>query len=55
MFEWFIDLFTSVITWVLALFGIDYSKISEKKVDFAPAVEIVPIAEAPVAFEENLP
>ena len=46
---------TSVITWVLALFGIDYAKISEKKVDFAPTVEIVPVAEAPVAFEENLP
>jgi len=55
MFEWFIDLFTSVITWVLALFGIDYAKLSEKKVDFAPAVEIVPTVEAPVAMEENLP
>jgi hypothetical protein len=55
MFEWFIDLFTSVITWVLALFGIDYSKLSEKKVDFAPAVEILPSVDAPVAFEENLP
>ena len=55
MLEWFIDLFASVITWVLALFGIDYSKLSEKKVDFAPAVEIVPSVEAVVPLEENLP
>jgi hypothetical protein len=55
MLEWFIDLFTSVITWVLALFGIDYAKLSEKKVDFAPTVEIVPTVEVPVALEENLP
>lgn len=55
MFEWFIDLFTSIITWVLALFGIDYSKLSEKKVDFAPDVEVVPSVEAVVPLEENLP
>jgi hypothetical protein len=55
MLEWFIDLITSVIAWVLALFGIDYAAISEKKVDFAPAVEIVPSVEAPVSLEENLP
>ena len=55
MLEWFIDLITSVIAWVLALFGIDYAKVSEKKVDFAPTVEVMPSVEAVVPLEENLP
>lgn len=46
MLEWLIDLITSIVVWVLALFGIDYAAISEKKVDFAPTVEIVPPVEA---------
>lgn len=55
MLEWFIDLFTSIVTWVLALFGIDYAKLSEKKVDFAPSVEILPSVEEVVPLDSNLP
>ena len=44
MLEWFIDLITSIITWVLALFGIDYAKMekSEQTVELVPAVPVAP-------------
>ena len=46
MLEWFIDLITSIITWVLALFGIDYAKIGsaegEKHVEIMPHPEVIP-------------
>jgi len=51
MLEWLIDLITSIVVWVLALFGIDYAAISEKKVDFAPTVEIMPSVEASATLE----
>ena len=45
MLEWFIDLITSIITWVLALFGIDYAKMekSEQTVELVPAAPVAPL------------
>ena len=53
MLEWFIDLITSIVTWVLSLFGIDYAAISEKKVDFAPTEEVIPAVGPIVPLEET--
>jgi len=53
MFEWFIDLFTTIITWVLSLFGIDYGKIGS--VEGEKQVEVVPTVDPVVPLEANLP
>jgi len=50
MFEWFIDLFTTIITWVLSLFGMEYGKIGsvegEKHVEIMPHPEVIPDSSA---------
>jgi len=46
MLEWLIELFTTVITWFLSFFGIEYGKIGsaegEPKVEIMPHPEVIP-------------
>jgi len=53
MFAWFIELFTTIITWIFALFGLEYGKSSVDVAVNEPLMEVPPPAE-PVIVEQTV-